>query len=304
MHNSPLLLALMTLCSAQGQEVTYTHQADVIYARPDGTALTMDVFTPKGDANSAAVVWVISGGWYSTHEAIQVEYVKELLKRGYTVFAVVHRSQPRFTILDAMADVDRAVRFIRSEAKRFKIDPKRIGITGGSAGGHLALMQATTDDKADPTSEDPVLRQSGRVQAVACFYPPTDFLNYGQPGTNALGRGPLSFLKAPFAFKRYDRNMQMYVPVKDKMKILKIGRQISPINHVSSDDPPVLIIHGDADELVPIQQSKIFMEACEESDIDHKLVTREGKQHGWPNLVDDMTIVADWFDTHLLESKE
>src|SRR6266849_5073418 len=151
-------------------DIGYTRKEDVIYGRKFGTALTLDVFTPKKNANGAAVIWVVSGGWFSDHGAINPKFFDELLKRGYTVFAVVHGSQPRFTIPEAVADMNRAVRFIRYHAKDYKIDPDRIGITGGSAGGHLSLMQGMAGDTGDPKAKDPIDRVSSRVQAVACFF--------------------------------------------------------------------------------------------------------------------------------------
>ena len=125
-----------------------------------------------------------------------------MLKRGYTVFAVVHGSQPRYTIPEIVADMNRAVRFIRYHAADYHIDPDRIGITGGSAGGHLSLMQGTAGDKGNPDAKDPIDRTSSRVQAVACFFPPTDFLNYGKPGENAVGRGILQGLQAAVRLSR------------------------------------------------------------------------------------------------------
>jgi acetyl esterase/lipase len=126
-----LLVLVLTgnLCPA-AEPGDFTRREDVIYGRKDGMALTMDVITPK-KANGAAVVWVISGGFFSAHEAINPVFVQELLKRGYTVFAVVHGSQPRYNIQDAVADLNHSVRYIRYHAKEFKIDPQRIGITGG-----------------------------------------------------------------------------------------------------------------------------------------------------------------------------
>src|SRR5438045_1243368 len=79
-------------------EPAFTRTEDVIYGRKFGTALTMDVLTPKSGANGAAVIWVVSGGWFSSHDAIRPPFLAELLRRGYTVFAVVHGSQPKFTI--------------------------------------------------------------------------------------------------------------------------------------------------------------------------------------------------------------
>ena len=160
---------------------------------------------------------------------------------------MVHGSQPRYTIPEIVADMNRAVRFIRYHAADYSIDPDRIGITGGSAGGHLSLMQGTAGDKGNPDAKDPIDRTSSRVQAVACFFPPTDFLNYGKPGENAVGRGILKGFKPPFDFHEQDPNTKVFRPITDEARILEIGRQISPAYHVSADDPPTLIIHGDAD---------------------------------------------------------
>src|SRR5436190_2428294 len=133
--------------ASAADELPYTRKEDVIYGRKFGTALTLDVFAPKKDANGAAVIWVVSGGWFSSHESIRPAAVSEFLKRGYTVFAVVHGSQPKYAIPEILQDMHRAVRFIRTHAKDYKIDPERIGIYGGSAGGHLSLMQGTAGTK-------------------------------------------------------------------------------------------------------------------------------------------------------------
>ena len=178
----------------------YTRTEDVIYGRKYGTALTMDVFRPKAGSNGLGLIYVVSGGWFSAHEAINPSFVDPFVGRGYTVFAVVHGSQPRFTIPEVLKDMNRAVRFVRHHAADYGIDPDRLGIYGGSAGGHLSLMQGTAGDKGDPKAKDPVDRESSRVQAVACFFPPTDFLNYGKAGEHALGRGVLENFRAPFDF--------------------------------------------------------------------------------------------------------
>jgi acetyl esterase/lipase len=289
------IMNLVTLAVA----AEFTRKEDVVYARKYGTALTLDVFTPKEKANGAAVVRVISGGWFSAHEAIGPAVVEELLKRGYTVFAVVHGSQPRYTIPEIVADMNRAVRFIRTHAMEYSIDPDRIGISGASAGGHLSLMQGTAGDRGNASARDPIDRASSRVQAVACFFPATDFLNYDKPGENAVGRGILKGYKPAFDFHTQDADTKVFRPITDEKRILEIARQISPANHVSADDPPTLIIHGDADLLVPIQQSELILEKLKQAGVESKLVVKRGASHGWPNLINDMTIIADWFDQHL-----
>src|SRR5206468_1693997 len=101
---------------------------------------TLDVFRPRAGANGAGIVLMVSGGFFSSHEAINPAFARPLLDRGYTVFAVVHGSQPRYTVPEIVRDVNRAIRFVRHHAADYGIDPGRLGVVGASAGGHLALM--------------------------------------------------------------------------------------------------------------------------------------------------------------------
>ena len=299
---SAVLPVASTACWAQE---AHTRIEDVIYARKFGTALTMDVFTPKvvegKPGKGAAIVFVVSGGWYSAHENINIGFINEFLKRGYTVFTVVHGSQPKYTIPEVLEDMNRAIRFIRSRAADYKIDPNRIGVSGASAGGHISLMLGLAGTLGDKAAGDPLERQSSRVQAVACFFPPTDFLNYGKPGENALGRGILKDFRAPFDFHEFDAATKAFVPITDEQRVIEIGKSISPVNHISKDDPPTLIIHGDADYLVPIQQAEIVIDKLKENDVACELIVRKGQGHGWPEIGNDLSIFADWFDKYLAE---
>lgn len=303
---SCVLAALLALPAVGGvrADESYTHAEDVIYGRKYGVALTMDVFTPA-EPNGVGVIFVVSGGWFSAHEAVagRMDFISALLGRGYTVFAVVHGSQPKFQIPEILEDMHRAVRYIRHHAKDYGIDPDRLGIMGGSAGGHLSLMQGVAGTARTPEAPDPVNRESSRVQAVACFFPPTDFLNYGKPGEIALGRGTLKDFRPPFDFEEVDPDTKRFVEITDEAKIQEIGKLISPVTHVSADDPPMLIIHGDADTLVPIQQAQVMVDALTAAGVEAELVTRPGAGHGWATLVDDLSLLADWFDEHLAEAK-
>ena len=222
-HLAPTILCLAAAFSPSSgradDKPAFTRTEDVVYGRKFGTALTMDVFAPKDGANGLGVILVVSGGWFSGHDAIGLGFVEPLLARGYTVCAVVHGSQPKFTIPEIVADLNRAVRFVRAHARDYQIDPDRIGIYGGSAGGHLALMQGTAGDLGNPDAKDPVEKESSRVQAVACFFPPTDFLNYGKAGENAIGRGTLAGFKAPFDFHEFDQATKRFERVTDEAKI-------------------------------------------------------------------------------------
>jgi acetyl esterase/lipase len=246
------------------------------------------------------VLVVVSGGFFSSHAAINPVFAKPLLDRGYTVFAVVHGSQPRYTIPEIVQDVNRAVRFIRHHAKDYGIDPGRIGVSGASAGGHLSLMLGTNGDNGNPEASDPVDRESSRVQAVACFFPPTDFLNYGATGKaliHARDHGPE--FRAAFDYHELDKSSRLWVPITDEDRLRQITREISPISHVSADDAPTFILHGDADKLVPLQQSEAITEKLKMAGVEARLVVKPGAGHGWLTMVKDMDAIVDWFDGHL-----
>ncbi len=281
-----LLLAALSIAWAQTND-NVKRTEDVIYGRKFGTALTLDVFQPA-KPKGLGVIMLVSGGWFSAHDAINPGVYRPLLARGYTVFAVVHGSQPRYIVTEIKPDIHRAVRFIRHNARKYGVDPDRLGLTGGSAGGHLSLTMATQGGPGSPDAKDPVERESSEVQCVACFFPPTDFLNYGEPGEDAVGVGVLKNFKPAFGPRADTAEGRQ-----------KLGREISPIYFVRSNMPPILIIHGDADKLVPIQQSQTFVKRCEEVGSPAKLIVREGKLHGWANMDKDMEIFADWFDKHL-----
>jgi acetyl esterase/lipase len=171
--------------------------SDVIYTKHDGVALTMDVFKPA-KPNGAGVIKIISGGWKSNHNGISDGGWP---KSGYTTFVVVHGSQPRFQVEEIVADLNRAVRFIRANAAKYGVDPVKLGVTGGSAGGHLSLMLVTRGGAGDPKAADPVDRESSAVQAVACFYPQTDYMNWFEDGDNAVGIGKLAAYAGAFGPK-------------------------------------------------------------------------------------------------------
>src|SRR5436189_2576826 len=133
-----LFFFLAGAASAQAPAQTeFKRIEDVVYGRKFGTALTLDVFQPE-KPNNCGILFMVSGGFFSSHEAINPGFYHALLERGYTVFAVVHGSQPRFIIPEIEQDIHRAVRYVRHNAAQFDIKPDKLGITGGSAGGHLS----------------------------------------------------------------------------------------------------------------------------------------------------------------------
>lgn len=273
---------------------------DVIYARKFGCALTMDIFAPPRELiNGCGIIVCVSGGWVSDKRMINPGWAKPFVERGYVVFAVLHGSQPKFTIPEAVEDMHAAVRFIKHHAGRFGIDPNKLGVIGGSAGGHLSLMLGNAFQAADPKAADPLRRHSSRVAAVACFFPPTDFLNWSREGEVQLGEGELRTFRPPFDFTTRDPKTNKLVVIEDPQQRQAIGKTISPYYYVSKNSAPALIIHGDADKLVPLFQAQRIAEKYKEVGVPCELIVRRGAGHGWLGLDKDLQLFADWFDKHL-----
>ncbi len=207
---------------------------------------------------------------------------KLYLDQDYTLIIVRHGSAPRYQVPDAVADVRRAVRFIRWKAKDYGIDPERLGVTGGSAGGHLTLMLATTGDDGQADSKDEVLRHSSRIAAGVALYPPTDLRGWttNPPAAIRAHDG----LKPPLAFDAAKEEL------------------VSPILHVSDTNAPILMIHGEKDELVPVEHSTKMEEALKKTKAVSKLVVVKGAGHGYSPQQLAETVGPEtfaWFAEHL-----
>ncbi len=273
---------------------------DVVYGHKDGMALTFDVFTPPGEPNGIGILNMVSGGWVSrwTPPERARPRFEALLDRGFTVFAVRHGSSPRFKIPEAYADVRRAVRFVRLHASTYGIDPDRLGVYGGSAGGHLSLMLGLASDEGDPSTTDEVLRVSSRVAAVVANYPPVDLRKRATPSENfpaTLPESGLFFAGGVVVPGAADRFVAL-----DFEDVLNAS--VSPILHVSSDDPPTLLVHGDADALVDVNNSQLIQSALASKGVETDLVVIEGAGHGFRTPEDRAQAseaLVGWFEKHL-----
>lgn len=280
------------------QDSTYT-QEEKIYGRKDGMAMTLVHLKPRSNSNGKAIIQIISGTWRSSiiywDPTISLSY----LRKGYSVFVVVHGSAPVYSIADAAADIQRAVRFIRYNARIYEIDSNKIGVTGISAGGHLALLCGLLDTPINENTGDPVDRVSGKVQAVACYYPPTDFLNWGIEGRNVTNTDVFKSRGHIFEFRQWNSKKREFSYIIDTILQNKILKDISPLYNVSANDAPVLIIHGDKDQIVPIQQSESLVKKLKELKVPAVLIVKKGGRHGWSLDPAYEKMLIDWFDKYL-----
>jgi acetyl esterase/lipase len=257
------------------------------YGRRHGEPLMLDVLRPRS-ANGLGIVVIVSGGWRSDPDTVRPWLVAPLLRRGFTVFAVGHVSQPKASVAEIFADVSRGVRYVRTHADEYGIDPDRIGVGGGSAGGHLALLLATRGGPGPADAFDPVDRASSRVQAAAVFFPVTDLTNLAGSTEDPGDGGPPIHFRA--AFRQEPVDMATWRPQ---------AHELSPIYHVTAELPPVLIHHGDRDTLVTLDQSVRFRDRAREAGADVTLVTVAGGGHGWLTMPLDVMRFAAFFDRAL-----
>lgn len=249
---------------------------DVVYGHKDGMALTFDVFRPS-NAHGGAVLYMVSGGWvsrWSPPEWLITRSFGGLLEKGLTVMAVRHGSAPRYKVPEAEADVRRALRYIRLHSEELGVDEDRLGVFGGSAGGHLSLMLGLASDDGVIDSSDEILRTPARVAAVVAYYPPVDLRTIVGPSER--------FPALDFAEEQ--------------------AASISPILFASSDDPPTLLIHGDADMLVNVGNSEVMFEALQGKRVESELIIIPGGDHGFRLTADReraQQAMVEWFDRHL-----
>ena len=282
-------------CGAEEMPAAYIATEDVVYGHKDGLALTLDVIEPVENRKGIGLILVSSGSWGSRKSNVLQDeenrrqkdhWIQGLLKGGFTVFVVRHGSSPKYTVPEMTPDINRSVRFVRANAERFQVDPAHLGITSGSSGGHLSLMAAMTGDDGNVDAPDPIERVSSRVQAVVAWFSPTDMINWGAPNGYKL----IPILK-PGLFER------MFGEITDLESQLK---SISPLYLVTRDSPPLLLIHGDADKTVPLQQSEIMKLKYEEQGATVSLIVHPGGGHSsWPGVMNNYPSVWKWFDEHL-----
>ena len=226
---------------------------DIVYVSHDGIELTYDYIRPA-NANGAAIIAMASGSWNSRKVPASqtAEWFDFTLEEGYTVFAVRHRSAPTYKVPQAVEDVQLAIRHIRHHAEDYGIDPTRMASYGFSSGGHLALMIALDSDDGDASSEDGVAKTANHVAAAVAFFPPVSLV--GRTGPNPRYHA-LDF---------------------DEEK----ASSVSPIEFVDEADPPVFLIHGTEDKVVPVSNSLRMHDALTKVEVANELMILDGAGHG------------------------
>jgi acetyl esterase/lipase len=255
----------------------------------DGVALTLDLYTPEGlDGLAPLVVYIHGGGWTSgdKSDGVGLIFKDELIRRGFVFAALNYRLAPKYAFPAPIEDVKCAIRYLRAHSDRFKINPQRIGVLGGSAGGHLAaLLAASTVEQGWDVGE--YLDQSSRVQAVVDMYGPSDL------PTMFAQSGRMESLNIFNATNPDDLTLRTY----------------SPTTYISPDDPPFFILHGDQDQSVPIQQSEILVEKLKAAGVPVEYLVVKNAGHSFqpaggeisPGLGELAKKVADFFQRYLAQ---
>ncbi len=270
-------------------------EANVMYGMYSGLALLLDVHNPERP-NGYGIVFIPGSGWSAPlrYDAAplketQGQYVAALTAAGYTVFAINHRAAPRFRYPAAVEDAQRAVRYVRFHAVRYGLRPDRIGACGGSSGAHLVSLLGVLDGTGDPDDADLVNRESAKVQCVVARAGQLDFINAPTttPPFAALFLGMLFHPALPHTSLEY-----------------RTYQAASPVAYVTKAAAPFLLLHGDADKMVPFRNSELMREALEQAEVPVKLVRIEGADHGpdFPGAINPPDYLAEmvhWFDEHL-----
>lgn len=260
---------------------------DVTYCTPDGIAQKMDVMYPRtmSDKPLPVTVYIHGGGWTGGDKGGDAGSLdtRALSARGYLVVALNYRLAPQSKWPAQITDVKCAIRHLRANATTYKLDPNRIGVWGGSAGGHLVAMLGTTDQRAGFDVGE-YLDQSSRVQAVVDLFGPAD-LRLFPSNAQAIA------------------NRVFGATSRDDMILVKA----SPVTYISPDDPPFLILHGDQDKVVLPEHSQILHDKLKAAGVPSTLVIVKNAGHGFtpeggaisPSRAELTKLIVDFFDKHL-----
>jgi acetyl esterase/lipase len=238
---------------------------DVQYGDGGGIPLLLDVYIPDKRITfpTPAVIFIHGGGW-SGGDKFPCQ-VNVLAQNGFLCISINYRLSGVAQFPAAVEDCKCSVRWLKAHAAEYNVDPNKIGVWGGSAGGHLALMVGLVDSSAGLEGTGGWAEYSSRVQAVCSYYGTSDMAKQCIIGNREM---PSAFIGG-----RPSEKPELFA-------------QASPINYVSRDDPPLLMVHGDKDVVVPYEQSKMLLEAYQKAGLDVKLVTVQNAGHSFQQAGD------------------
>lgn len=239
---------------------------DIVYAKYGDRELKLDLYLPDQPKGLVpAILCVVGGGWRSTDKAGYTEPGKGLAAAGFVAAAITYRSTIDTIAPGNVYDCKAGVRWLRANAGKYGIDPQRIGALGGSAGGHLVAMLGTTNGRQDLEGDGGNPRQSSAVQAVCDFCGPTDLTLGAQPA-----------LREKYKLLYECEDAYLGSPAAERMELAKL---VSPLFHVSRATTPTLIVHGDRDDIVPLDESVRFHEALKKNGVPTELRVVKGGTH-------------------------
>ena len=271
-----------------------TIRRDLTFLAPDREE-KLDLYQPskRGGEPAPAVVIIHGGGWTSGDKAREREFVTgtTLAKEGYVAISINYELGASRRWPNNLHDCKNAVRWLRVNADKLNVDPDRIGVIGGSAGGHLALMVAYTANHPDLSPKQPYPGVSDEVGACVDMYGITNLLT--RCVTKPDGT-PTDELKDHRLFKG------------DRQSAADMWRLASPVTHVTKDSPPTLILHGTADTTVDRAQSEELHQTLQDAGATSVLRMIDGAGHAWPLKNKDFDLrqdVVSFFNAHLVASK-
>ena len=277
------LVALLLLVAAPRDSAAITAERDVVYGTAQGTPLLLDLAMPgTGNGPFPVVVFLHGGGWSEGNRQEMNHFIEGVAGLGYVGVTVEYRLVPAARFPAQIEDCKAAVRWLRANAAKFRINPERIGVVGFSAGGHLASMLGVTGKKDGLEGAGGNPGQPSRVQAVVSFFGLTDFSTRDWP--RDLEKGVIE----PFLGGSFADHGDEY-------------RRASPITYVTRDAPPFLFFHGSEDKLVPVDQSKRLGEKLRNAGVFAEVNVLEGEGHGFTDATNQKTMrrMLDFLDAHL-----
>lgn len=236
------------------------------------------------DERRPGVVFIHGGGWHNLHPFIHIRHANHLAAKGYVTATISYRLYPEATIADAVSDAKCAVRWMRSCADRLGLDATRIGVAGGSAGGHLAAMVATSPGTLEGKGGQGEV--SSAVQAAVLLYPVTDMRLPGEP-------------TSPHAVETTNFRTAVKTMVGDEALLTLL----SPVTHVSTVCPPILTVSGDEDALIPVPMLQAFHRRLADCGVENDLRLIAGQPHAFdmqpPQWQHCYKLMAEFFERHL-----